>query len=77
MAGVMRSHLMQQMKSSGVNLKEGVFTIADLEKADEIFLTNAFYGIRWVKRFGNKNYGFDQSARFFQEFVKPLFPELL
>ena len=76
-AGVMRSHLMQQMKSSGVNLKEGVFTIADLEKADEIFLTNAFYGIRWVKRFGNKNYGFDQSARFFQEFVKPLFPELL
>lgn len=72
-AGVMRSYLLEQMQQAGMTVQQGVYTVQDLNQADEIFLTNAFYGIRWVKSIGNKKYNNHKSARLFQQFVKPLF----
>jgi branched-chain amino acid aminotransferase len=72
-AGVMRGYLLEQMQQTVISVQEGAYTVQDLQQADEIFLTNAFYGIRWVKQLGNQHYKFRQSAQFFQEFVKPLF----
>ena len=72
-AGVMRGYLLEQMQQTGISVQEGAYTVQDLQQADEIFLTNAFYGIRWVKRLGEQQYKFQKSAQFFQEFVKPLF----
>jgi branched-chain amino acid aminotransferase len=54
--GVMRRHLIEKLPAMGYKLQEGELTISDLEKADEVFLSNAIYGIRWVKQFGNKMY---------------------
>jgi branched-chain amino acid aminotransferase len=71
--GVMRTYLMEQFKTSGITSSEGAFEPAELETADEIFCTNAFYGIRWVKRWGNKLYGTQKAPLFFNRFVKPLF----
>ena len=73
MAGVMRSHLMQELKKSGIKIEEGEYTITDILHADEVFLTNAMYGIRWVKSFGNKNYACQQTAKIFQQYISPLF----
>lgn len=72
-AGVMRSYLMAQMQQAGITIQQGTYTVLDIQQADEIFLTNAFYGIRWVKQLGDQLYKFQQSALFFQQFVKPLF----
>ncbi len=72
-AGVMRSYLLPQMKQAGLTIEEGEYSVADILHADELFLTNAMYGIRWVKSFGNKTYTHQQAARIFQQHISPLF----
>jgi branched-chain amino acid aminotransferase len=53
--GVMRKHLLQM--DLPFSVKEKAITIADLENADEIFLTNAITGIRWVGMFRDNAFG--------------------
>jgi branched-chain amino acid aminotransferase len=72
-AGVMRAYLLEQLNRNGIKMAEGFYTVDDLLKADELFLTNAFYGIRWVKQLGEKHYSCEQSAKLFQQFIRPLF----
>ncbi len=52
-AGVMRRKILNLNQS----IKEANLTESDLLKADEIFLTNAISGIRWVKQVRDKTYG--------------------
>jgi len=52
-AGVMRRHLLHQLNEFGYDVQETSIAPAELLQASEIFLTNAIYGLRWVKRFGN------------------------
>ncbi|MHB1922190.1 MAG: aminotransferase class IV [Chitinophagaceae bacterium] len=47
--GVMRRVVLSM--ESPFLIREKILTIKDLESADEIFLTNAIYGLRWVGRF--------------------------
>lgn len=49
--GVMRKHLLQKLRADSFPIEETKISIEDLEDASEIFLTNAIYGIRWVKQF--------------------------
>lgn len=51
-AGVMREHLLRQHPS----FREKQCSIGDLKSADEIFLTNAVAGLRWVSHFDGNNY---------------------
>lgn len=53
--GVMRKHLMKT--ELPFKIEEKPLTIEDLENADEIFLTNAIQGIRWVGLFRDSSYG--------------------
>ena len=55
-AGVMRSYLLTKLPEAGYAVHEKVCTPEDLNTADEVFLTNALYGIRWVSQFRNKMY---------------------
>jgi branched-chain amino acid aminotransferase len=58
-AGVMRQHVMEQTRKdmqSPVQILEKQLDLSYLENADEIFLTNAIQGIRWVSRFRQKTY---------------------
>jgi branched-chain amino acid aminotransferase len=71
--GVMRKFLLEQMKQQGIKTEEGSYSIDELLHADEVFLTNAMYGIRWVKQYGNKTYGNKLSSGFFQKLIAPLF----
>ncbi|MDQ0107795.1 branched-chain amino acid aminotransferase [Chitinophaga terrae (ex Kim and Jung 2007)] len=52
--GVMRKYILNN--EFPFPIKEKTLTIADFEGANEIFLTNAIYGIRWVGRFRNSVY---------------------
>lgn len=55
-AGVMRRQLLQILPAKGFTVVEKSLEIADLQKAQELFLTNAISGIRWVKEFQGKRY---------------------
>lgn len=55
-AGVMRKYLLERLQGIRLKVQERVCEINDLENADEIFLTNAIQGIRWIKQFRNKKY---------------------
>ncbi len=71
--GVMRKYLVEKLKARGYELREGVVTKNDMETFDEVFLTNAMYGIRWVDRFRDKIYVNTQSLKIYKEFVEPLY----
>jgi len=55
-AGVMRRHLLERMPAAGFSVEEKPMTAADLRNAEEVFLTNALRGIRWVASFGAVQY---------------------
>ncbi len=52
-AGVMRKNLLQKIDG----IIQQPCEISDLQNADEIFLTNAISGLRWVTEFNGKVYG--------------------
>jgi len=72
-AGVMRNSLIIQFRTSGLKVEEGAFSVHDVEQADEVFLTNAIHGMKWVKSFGKSNYSCHQTALLFEHHIKPLF----
>lgn len=71
--GVMRRYLAEKLRLSNFEFREGVVTKNDLETFDEIFLSNAMYGIRWVKSFRDKSYVNTQTLKIYREFITPLF----
>jgi aminodeoxychorismate lyase len=72
-AGVMRRHLLTCIKADNMPIQETQITIDDLLQAQEIFLTNAIYGIKWVKQCGSSNYGLQLAALLHKKFIQPLF----
>ena len=64
--GIMRRHLITQLPLAGFEVQETILTIENLLEADELFLTNSIYGIKWVKEFRNKSYGNEMGARIFK-----------
>ena len=62
-AGVIRRHLLEKRKIGVYEIQEAEIEPGFLESADEVFLTNAIQGIRWVNRLGAKSY--DPSAAHF------------
>jgi branched-chain amino acid aminotransferase len=70
--GVMRKHIIEVLSAGGYDLNETTLTIEELEDADEVFLSNAINGIRWVKQFRNKRYGNTQTTEIYDHFIKPI-----
>jgi branched-chain amino acid aminotransferase len=68
-AGVMRSSLLAKLPEAGYSVHEKACTPEDLAAADEVFLTNALYGIRWVKQFRNTTYSNKIVAKLYDQFV--------
>lgn len=69
--GVMRRHLLATLPAAGYNVSEKPLTIQDLETADEIFLTNAIRGIRWVARLGNSHFTCIRSTIIYRQIFQP------
>jgi len=55
-SGVMRRYLINQLSDTGFKIEEKEMDIEWLRQADEIFLTNAISGIRWVKNLREKSF---------------------
>jgi len=55
--GVMRRQVITFAKANEFTVQETAVEIEMLRHADEVFLTNAVNGIRWVQRYGDREYG--------------------
>lgn len=56
-AGIMRQHFIKQLKQTDFPCIEKIITIEELLDADEVFLTNSIYNLRWVQQIQEKEYG--------------------
>ena len=54
--GVMRKQVLNILPKMGYEVVEEAFSPFELQKADEIFLSNASMGIQWVARYRRQNY---------------------
>ena len=76
-AGVMRRYLMQKLMDTGLahrsfsegGMREATLDVKALEEAQEVFLTNASYGIRWVKQFRNTTYTNSLTQKIYNELL--------
>jgi branched-chain amino acid aminotransferase len=71
--GIMRRYILDHCASAGLSTKETGLSEADLLQADELFLTNTSYGLRWVGRLGEKQFSNNLSARLYRDAIQPLF----
>jgi branched-chain amino acid aminotransferase len=71
-SGVMRRHLLKCMRNENIPAEETKIEMEELLQASEVFLSNAVYGIRWVKSCGNSNYTNALATLFHKKFVSTL-----
>ena len=70
--GIMKNYLLQCLKNENIPFEETLLTTEDLHLAQEVFLTNSIYGIKWVKQCGNTNYTMQLSGLLHKQFIKTL-----
>ncbi len=64
-SGIMRKHIINSLTTAGYKLVEGQLSISELDKADEVFLSNSIYNMRWVQRAGDKEYTCNQAQKIY------------
>ena len=64
--GTMRRFLLEKKKIGSLMIEEKILLREDLLAADELFLTNSIQPVRWVKRFGEREYGNEKVKEIFQ-----------
>lgn len=68
-AGIMRRFLINQLKINNYEVEEGVVSVEEMQNANEIWLTNAIYGIRWVKQIGIITYTNKLASKIFYQLL--------
>jgi branched-chain amino acid aminotransferase len=64
-AGVMRRNLVEKLAAGDYKVVEGKICVDDLLNADEVFLTNSIYNMRWVQSIGDKKYSNEQTQKIY------------
>ena len=75
-AGVMRKFLIKELPDLGYEVIQTKIEVADMLQADEIFLSNSIYNIRWVSQFQNKEYSGLETTKIY-ETLQNRFPEII
>lgn len=73
--GVMRRVIMEMAAIHQIQMYDCALSLNDLLDADEIFLTNAICGMKWVLGFKNKRYYHQNSGRLMSLLNSVTFPE--
>lgn len=72
-SGVMRRFLMDELKTHGYRLRQQEISEAQLLDADEVFLTNSIFDMRWIKKFRDKTYSNEQIFSIYQKLIMPFY----
>ncbi len=71
-AGIMRKNIISQLVKANLKVFEGEITVDDLLNADEVFLSNSIYNIRWVQRIGDKEYSNKITQKIYTSFLSTI-----
>lgn len=71
--GVMQEWLIERLQGE-MEIVRGAIGPASLHSADEVFLTNALFGIRWVGGYADTRYGQSVAHRIYQRYIRTIFP---
>lgn len=71
-AGITRKYLLSCLRKENIPAYETAIEAEELLQASEIFLTNAGYGIRWIRTCGKSNYTNELSSLLHKKFLLPL-----
>ncbi|MGZ3848100.1 MAG: aminotransferase class IV [Flavisolibacter sp.] len=71
--GVMRRFLIENCKKLGFQVEQGEVGEEDLLTANEIFLSNAIFGMRWVGSFRDRSYSSEISASIYRDLVSTIY----
>jgi branched-chain amino acid aminotransferase len=63
--GTMQEHLLSLAKAEGWKTVPRLCKKKDLQDADEILLSNAIHGVRWIRSLEGKLYGFDCAKKIY------------
>ncbi len=69
-AGTMRKFILQNLPDAEYETIESAISVEQLLDADEIFLTNSIYNIRWVAAIGDKSFGNNVTKDIFNHLLK-------
>ena len=61
--GIMRKQIIDLAPQLDLEIKEESFSPFALQKADELWLSNSMYGIRWVSQYRKKSFGSQMAAQ--------------
>lgn len=70
--GIMKNYLLQCLRKENKLVEECALTVDDVLQAQEVFLTNSIYGIKWVKQCDNSTYGLHTAAVLHKQYIEPL-----
>ena len=70
--GTMRRYLLQSLPALGYSVQEQSISPEDLHQADECFLTNAIYGLKWIKQHDDTNFQSKHVFTIHNELIKSL-----
>ncbi len=65
--GVMKNHLIKELRTGKWLVEEKPITQTELLNADEVFITNSIYNIRWVKQLGSKVFDSNQIQKIYTD----------
>jgi branched-chain amino acid aminotransferase len=72
-SGVMRRFLLEQLKANDYRIHQEEISEEQLLNADEVFLTNSIFDMRWVKAFRDKTFSSKQTFDIYQKIIAPLY----
>jgi branched-chain amino acid aminotransferase len=68
----MQSWFVEHLESEWPVMRTSISTHA-LMTADEVFLTNALFGIRWVRQIGDRQYAPMISHKLYHQYIRTIF----
>lgn len=71
-SGVMRRYILEQLKNN-YRVHQAEISEEQLLTADEVFLTNSIFDIRWVEKFRQKIYTSSKTLTLYQQIIAPLY----
>lgn len=72
-SGVMRRFLIDGLKEKGYRIHQEEISEQDLLSAEEMFLTNSIYDLRWVRSFKTKNYSCENTLAIYNQFISTIY----
>ncbi len=71
-AGIMRRWMLEKFDLENFKVTEKMLTVDDLLEADECFLTNSIYYLRWVKNFRDKIYTNNSAQKIYSHILQTI-----